>query len=418
MLRNWLASLLGRTTRPATTDRRPALEALEDRSVPSATTVLNSLHDSGVRNLAAADYHRDHALTRTDVIGIFREAAHDGKVTTTELSDLKTLAGHGGEMGMTAAVQDLAGKVVGPNAANKHYQGHALVAGGQLKAGQTGGQLTELVDKWFLGDDLPAARDDDGVLYDYQAVSGRLFGAGGPSYTDVGQGHLGDCYFIASLGEVALASPQSIRNMFTANGDGTWTVRFFHQEGTRQVADYVTVNRELPESGGCFIFAGGGSGAFQPISSASNVLWVALAEKAYAQLAEEGWSRPGHSANSYRALIGGTGKAPLQQVLGEATQEVGGGSLTKQNINTLIADVQAGKLITLCTKSGSGEYFSGTNIIKDHTYYLKGYNAKTGLFTLVNPWGYDHWLDGTVQVSAAQLMSHFDSFSVAARHGV
>ena len=33
----------------------------------------------------------------------------------------------------------------------------------------------------------------------YSAVSGSLFGSGGPSYTDVRQGAVGDCWLEASL---------------------------------------------------------------------------------------------------------------------------------------------------------------------------------------------------------------------------
>ena len=51
-------------------------------------------------------------------------------------------------------------------------------------------------------------------------------------------------------------------------------------------------------SGGWFLYANMGDHA----SSSSNVLWVALAEKAYAQMNEAGWLRPaswGGGTNSY-----------------------------------------------------------------------------------------------------------------------
>jgi hypothetical protein len=61
---------------------------------------------------------------------------------------------------------------------------------------------------------------------------------GGPQITDVHQGRIGDCYFLSALGEVALQNPTAIRNMFTYNGNGTYTVRLF--DGT--TPKYVTVD--------------------------------------------------------------------------------------------------------------------------------------------------------------------------------
>ena len=52
----------------------------------------------------------------------------------------------------------------------------------------------------------------------YTPVSGSLFGANGPSYLDVQQGDLGDCWLLASLAEVAARDPADIRSMFTAAG--------------------------------------------------------------------------------------------------------------------------------------------------------------------------------------------------------
>ena len=70
----------------------------------------------------------------------------------------------------------------------------------------------------------------------YSPVSGSLFGANGPSYLDVQQGNVGDCWLMASLAEVAARDPSDIRNMFTDLGSATengsvvelYKVRFFN----------------------------------------------------------------------------------------------------------------------------------------------------------------------------------------------
>jgi hypothetical protein len=66
------------------------------------------------------------------------------------------------------------------------------------------------------------------------------------SYQDVNQGNLGDCYLLASLAGTAYRTPSTIQNMFTDNGDGTFTVRFLRNG----VANYVTVDRLLTND--CF----------------------------------------------------------------------------------------------------------------------------------------------------------------------
>ena len=60
--------------------------------------------------------------------------------------------------------------------------------------------------------------------------------------------------------------------MFIVNGDGTYTVRFYHNGA----ADYVTVDSSLPvDQYGRLVFNGNGSYA----NSAANVLWVASIAK-------------------------------------------------------------------------------------------------------------------------------------------
>src|SRR5207253_723052 len=105
--------------------------------------------------------------------------------------------------------------------ANANYQGGPL---GNLHAGSNGKHLEQLVGKWFLGKDHPQT-SGDGITY--QLAHGTLFGKT-ISYEDVQQGKAGDCYFLASLAETALKSPDAVKHLFVDNGDGTYTVRFHH----------------------------------------------------------------------------------------------------------------------------------------------------------------------------------------------
>jgi hypothetical protein len=305
-----------------------------------------------------------------------------------------------------AYVENLASKVIGYNPANTHFRGKTLLPTGQLSAGQSGSMLTKLVDKWFLGQDLPTATDGSGQRHSYALAKGGLFRTSGPSNLDVMQGDIGDCYFLSALAETAARDPPAIRGMFIDNGDGTFTVRFYNQVGTLQAADYVTVNCAFPSASGRFVFADMG----KSISNRGNVLWVALAEKAYAQLAEEGWSRAEDAgpANSYAAIDGGCGDVALQQILGESASWT---SLTAAASDALILHVQTGDLVTLAS---SWSEPNKSHVIADHEYYVTGYNAGTGMFTVVNPWGANLRAIGTLHLTAAQVEAYFVEFDVAA----
>ena len=150
----------------------------------------------------------------------------------------------------------------------------------------------------------------------YTAVSGALFAANGPDYLDVHQGNLGDCWLMASLAEVAARDPADIVSMFTAEGTtvengavvGLYRVRFFNSNG---VAEYVTVNTELP-SGGAY---------YDQVQN--GILWAALAEKAYAEANGEGIVTSGaFGSDSYGALNGGNPCWALQAITGKSASGV------------------------------------------------------------------------------------------------
>ncbi len=314
---------------------------------------------------------------------------------------------------LSAPVKNLLDKTVNYNPPNENYQGAPLLPGGKLTHGSATSVLRDLVGKWFYGTDLPdtAAAAADGGIPDtvvYQTAQGVLFGTGGPSPNDIAQGWLGDCYFLSSLGEVAKQSPQTIQSMFINNNDGTYTVRFFEYdaEDNDWRPDYVTVNLALPvmQQSGQFSFAGWyQNGRPTTYTDTSEVLWPSLVEKAYAQLAEEGWSRSTYAGgsgidgtpsdwntNSYDALNSGDGVA-LQQLGGSnITYDVGLASATTSDEKALEKAFAHGTLVIIGSlqkepanipKDSNGAPL----IIATHVYDLVAVNASKGLFTLINP---------------------------------
>ncbi|HEX3450702.1 MAG TPA: C2 family cysteine protease [Isosphaeraceae bacterium] len=304
-------------------------------------------------------------------------------ITTAELQSLQALVTPSGAaaVNMASPVQSLTYKVVDGDPANAQYQGTAL---GNLQAGNPASHLQELVDKWFLGQDTPTIDMEylSGSSVSYSLASGTLFGSGGPSYKDVYQGEEGDCWLLSSLAVTAAHDPSLIQSMFTSDGTQmengvpvqVWTVRFYDNG----VASYLTVNNLLPASSGNLVYAGG----FQSISNPNNVLWVELAEKAYAQLCASGWnSRP--ESNAFASLNGGSASTALPVIAG--AQESTSNAFA--NSTSFINAIDAGMLLTL------GTYPSGNNalgIVGNHDYSVVGYNASNQTFTLLNPWGWNN----------------------------
>lgn len=377
-------------------------------------TVQGSSNFLGLQNAALASLVQsldaDGSISRNDMMQILNSVAAAGTVTASEFSDLKTILADATKLSMPGYVQNLAGDIINGNAANASFQGKTL---GNLGAGGSATQLTELVDKWFLGADEPTLADPSLV---YKTVSGSLF-SGTPSVANEQQGELGDCYFISSLGTIADSNPTAIQNMFINNGDGTYTVRFYTGSYGRSynsatgnwsdgftngvgTAEYVTVDLKLPTTpSGMLIFSDYGNS----YNSSSNVLWIALAEKAYAE-----WNQTGEEGrdgqNSYASIEGGWMATVDAQVLGYNAVDY---SLTNAAKQSAISALAAGDAVTI------GTYVGNYGLYADHAYAITGYNASTDTFTLYNPWGFDQ----PGQLTWSQLEATCDGFVVAVTTG-
>lgn len=355
---------------------------------------LTDYHTTNItRNFAV-----DGSLNRNDMIEILREVKDYGSVTSYELEDLRTIQNSLGYL-MPEHVRNLSNKVIYTDPAN------ARSGIGNLAADSSDVQMERLIGKWFLGSDRPTALSyDRTTTYTYRYVQGSLFRSGA-SYEDIDQGNVGDCYFLAGLGATALQSNSTISNMFIDNGDGTYTVRFHKPDGSR---DYVTVDRYLPTgSTGYSQFAGWGGGRYD---NANNELWVALAEKAYAQLNESGWIEQDNT-NSYNGtttsatavsdnsagINGGWPYKAIRHITGSNTQHQNVSSLT--DVNNIISALNAGRMVVVNTTDAPS-----SDIVDNHAYTVVSYNASTQRFTLYNPWGSE------IEQTRTQLRDNFNTW--------
>lgn len=351
-----------------------------------------NLYDSGINNWAS-QFGSDGKLERNEMMLIMRSALDGGTIDSYEISDLQKLIG---SFQMDNYVKNLSTKVAFGSTANAFYQGESL---GNLVAGSSATHLDKLIGKWFLGNDLPSTYiSSTGKTISYSSantygLSGRnqvLFGIDSTSSqvkistTDIKQGALGDCYFLSSLG--ALANTQhginSINNMFTDNGDGTFTVRFYGQnDGNVTGAEYVTVNKYL-------------SGSLADYDNLNKGLWVALAEKAYAQFSELGISQRESTANNYGSISGGWGFRVMNAITG-VTQ---GGTYTNYSqvasatpkggflsLSDIASRLNLGWSMTADTVGSDKAVKAG--IVGGHEYVIVSANTSNGTLTVYNPWG-------------------------------
>ena len=361
-------------------------------SVSVTVVTASDLQDPALA-LLTQSLDADGSISRADMIQILRkvENLNGGVLNSGDFTDLKTILGDATTLNIPGYVQVLAGDIINGSVANASYLGQML---GNLAVGSSSVQLEKLVQKWFYGADLPAT---GGLAYD-TGTAGTLFGPSGPSHLNEYQGELGDCYLISGLGTIADSSQQAIKNMFLDNGDGTWTVRFYTSTGT---ADYVTVNSRLPVYYNYLVFDGG-----TYANNPSNVLWIELAEKAYAQWNETGNTGQSVTLNNYFAIEGGWMSDVYTQVLGHAATDYRGDLTTFPTAQQAMIDAVVGhKAVTVGTMFDD----PSTLLYGSHAYAVIGYNAANGKFTLYNPWG----MDQPTPMSWAKILQDCDDIAIA-----
>jgi hypothetical protein len=347
------------------------------------------LANPGIEADVAKDL-QNGSLSYSADLSILEDAAVGG-MTASKFSTLQTFASElntTGGISVSPYVQQITDDVIFGNSANATWNGGAATATllGNLTAASTQTQADELIGEWFLGTNLPslnlAQLGQENLRPTYQSSTMPLYGpSGAPTIQDVNQGYLGDCYFLSSLGEVALQDPSAIENMISANGNGTYSVRFF----VNGQPDYVTVNSQLPVMTG-YQWANGSRLEF---ANGKTDDWVALVEKAYAQLNAQTNAPHGMALNSasdsYAGITAGDGSALTlitDQSEKPTTLSPGASASSLGSILTnLASSFSAGEEVLMSTP-----WWSGGNLVGDHMYMVTGVNASTGALTIRNPW--------------------------------
>ena len=341
-----------------------------------------------------------------------------GAVTNAEFNDLQTIAANL-ENGITtsAYVASIFYQLVDGSEANETYTaGHTSQSAqikslGDLTVGTTGTQLTELIGKWFLGNDMPdpTVPSDDTqsgqpAYPTYTAYNYALFGsAGTPQITDIAQGSVGDCELCTGIIETLLNHPSLINSMFVNDGNGVYGVRFY-VNGT---PTWVTVNSELPTYNGSLVF----NNAY--VTDPTQGLWVDLIEKAYAQLSATG--NIDHPAvNSYANIEADTAFDVLTNLTDSSSTSYFYSADDNWNAykTFIINAINQHDDVVLETGNNVTGTTSSTGLqmlVTNHAYAVVGYDSATGDFIVRNPWGVEEGTQNYVtqfEVSMSDIASN------------
>jgi hypothetical protein len=307
-------------------------------------------------------------LRRAEVLFDELDRDCDGYLTKQELKDtLKTgrYAGHD-----AAAVVTLISE--NKEISQLHRDRHAGISRQDLAAY---GQSKEHADVRYTEGAFARA------AFRAEHIERDLFPEGIASVTPaaVRQGAIGVCYFLSAVAGMAATDPQKLKNMITANDDGSHTVRF----AKKTVTVPPLTDAEFAR----------GSGTTQGS-------WVAVLEAAYMKLHPN--ADRGGLAGGIRALTGSRSEMlPLIGLTG------------LDRIRETVADAQAdGRLMTVSrtwTKTGKEEF----DLNPGHVYTVMGYDPATDEVIIRDPHGREGpKADGYQRLRTAEFRRLFDLMAV------
>lgn len=238
----------------------------------------------------------------------------------------------------------------------------------------------------------PDFDDVDGVGDDvsYKYIDGQPFIAapGEPDIheSDVNQGAIGDCYFVAPLAAMARTERgrQILRDMIRENPDGTYTVKFYETGGFLGLGGRdpveVIVTPEFPmNKDKTPVFAGFGDRAGGEVE-----LWTMLIEKAYAK----------YYGGDYEEIVGGFAYDAFEELTGIESTVVAAQDI---EFEALAQHFENGDAMTVSTFSpwplipditDRESRYTSKELVKAHEYYITEVNRADQTVTIRNPWGY------------------------------
>ena len=215
------------------------------------------------------------------------------------------------------------------------------------------------------------------------------------SPSDIAQGQIGDCYFLAALGEIALKDPAFIFNeMIQNDGGGSYSVNLFnYANGSAITPDDAQGNNFIGDYDGYHFTGAAAAHNFELVNAIVNQnqfspdavnnyntsdivngtkeIWPQVVEQAY--LSNLGVS----------TVDGGAPSAVMEALTGKTAFYADTDQLS---LHTLANLNKSGALLTFDTPTtGSLPY----NLQTDHSYMFAGLKSENNhmFVELINPWG-------------------------------
>jgi hypothetical protein len=225
--------------------------------------------------------------------------------------------------------------------------------------------------------------------------------------SDVEQGALGDCYFVAQLAAQAKTNPGRIQDLIKDNGNGTYTVTLHLKDKAqpwKRVPTPIVVDSQFPQKDGSAAYAKpGDSGSTGP------ELWVMLIEKAFAKY-----------SGSYEQIRGSKTKDGdvFGMMSGVESRSFSPASMGADKLlETLTKALANGQAVSFGAKSKTSADETVQNeaktegVVLNHAYSLLKVDAKARTVDLRNPWGVKH----LTAFSVDKLIKFYYSVDVAAK---
>ena len=210
--------------------------------------------------------------------------------------------------------------------------------------------------------------------------------------SQVKQGGIGDCWFLASAAAVGANDPDFIRDHITHHPDGSYTVTLYEDGKPVHIrVDASTID----------------DGVTNPDDEPT---WLSIYEKAAAA----------HMGGSYDDIDLDQVSRGLEMVTGRDTDSDG-----DRGLDDIRDDLDAGRTLVVSTeddsKSGWNPFDTAVdddNVVPNHAYVIESVVERDGqtIVRLVNPWGPDggtggdgHVKDGVLELTEAEFHQNFDT---------
>ncbi len=294
-----------------------------------------------------------------------------------------TLVGNGGDTSFWFDSTDTASTTAADTAAGRV---HKVTAFYQPFTTNTGS--SQYISLNLTGQNITDPTDSGTTI----RLTNRSLWGTGPSMTDVNQGALGDCYYLATIAGLAAENPTQLMQLVVDLGDGTYAVQF-KRNG---VTSYVRVDGDFAAYGSSLKFNDTGS---------SGAIWACVMEKAYAYFR--------YAKNTYSSIEGGWMATVMSDFgITNSTLWVSSSTSATTLYSVISSALAAGHAVTTGTLTS---ITSGTPLVGNHAYTIIGASKDASgniTFTVRNPWGIDgasnssNLNDGIITITALQLINN------------